>query len=63
MGVTYNQFLDSYTPACSECGIHLCWDISTYDYDEDEEFWDKWICKECNNGVALKRNKHELERR
>jgi hypothetical protein len=32
--------------------ICLCWDISEYEYDLFKEFWDDWVCKECNNGVA-----------
>lgn len=41
------------TPVCSECGVHLCWDISEQDYEEDKPFWDDWICKECNHGHAM----------
>jgi hypothetical protein len=41
------------TPACSECGIALCWDISNEEYRAAEQFWDKWICADCNGGHAL----------
>ena len=40
------------TPICKECGVSLCWDISDEDYKEASAFWDAWICKDCNGGVA-----------
>lgn len=38
------------TPICNECGVSLCWDIATDEYEEDSEFWDAWKCQECNGG-------------
>ena len=49
MGVMPSKhFDDGYTPTCDRCGIALCWDISEYEYEEDQEFWDNWVCKNCN---------------
>lgn len=59
MGVEYNQFLGGYTPACNQCGVHLCWDISENEYEEDKQFWEDWICQDCNGGVRLKRNHND----
>lgn len=55
MGVTTvnSTLVGGVTPICNECGILLCWDISETEYEEDKEFWDKWICKECNQGKPL----------
>ncbi len=36
------------TPVCSQCGIHLCWDISENEYLEAKPFWDDWACKQCS---------------
>ena len=41
------------TPICNECGISLCYDISEEEYNEYPEFWDGWICKDCNGGESL----------
>jgi len=41
------------TPICDCCGVSLCWDISEEQYDEEAEFWDDWICQDCNGGVRL----------
>jgi hypothetical protein len=41
------------TPICNQCNISLCWDISEKEYDEQQQFWDDWICRECNDGTAL----------
>ena len=39
MGVTSSNFFGSeaLTPICDLCGIALCWDISTCEYEEDEK--------------------------
>lgn len=58
MGVTYSNFLGGYTPICNSCGISLCWDISEYDYEESQEFWDDWICQDCNNGIRMTRKEY-----
>ena len=41
------------TPACNDCGVNLCWDISEEDYNEEKSFWDNWICKDCNGGTSM----------
>lgn len=28
------------TPACNDCEITLCWDVSDEDYEEQKVFWD-----------------------
>jgi len=38
------------TPVCGSCGVRLCWDISDEEYAEAREFWDAWVCRECNGG-------------
>lgn len=43
-----NHFNDGYTPICDRCGIVLCWDISEYEYEEDQDFWENWTCKHCD---------------
>jgi hypothetical protein len=46
-------------PICNDCGVALCWDVSIYEYEEAEKFWDNWRCKDCNPNYrgALKRFK------
>jgi hypothetical protein len=58
MGVVYEPTLGGYTPVCNDCGIHLCWDISEYEYEEAESFWDNWRCQECNDGKAMSRKEY-----
>jgi hypothetical protein len=41
------------TPICNSCGTTLCWDISENDYAEAQQFWDNWVCKDCNGGVKM----------
>jgi len=53
MGVSYSPFMGSYTPICNECGAALCWDIAPHEYFEAEEFWNEWICRDCNGGESL----------
>lgn len=43
------------TPICNSCGVSLCWDISELEYEECIEFWDEWICQDCNGGVRMNR--------
>lgn len=43
------------TPMCNYCGVRLCWDISDKEYLKDKNFWDDWICAECNNGAPFYR--------
>ena len=49
------------TPVCNHCGVALCWDISVYEYDESQQFWDDWICRDCNGRepMSLKQWKKE----
>lgn len=55
MGVTiHNGTMDgAVTPICNECGVMLCWDIDVGEYQDAEQFWDDWICQDCNGGVRL----------
>jgi hypothetical protein len=53
MGAILKDF--SMTPICNNCGICLCWDISEFEYLSEKEFWDAWICQECNNGIKFTR--------
>lgn len=39
---------DALTPVCEKCGVHLCWDISQKEYEDDKLFWENWQCKDCN---------------
>ncbi|AJF08205.1 hypothetical protein [Geoalkalibacter subterraneus] len=48
VGVFNSTLLGGYTPVCSECGVHLCWDISWDEYREAQKFWDNWRCRDCN---------------
>lgn len=41
------------TPICNQCGVSLCWDISDEEYEDKWEFWDDWICQDCNGGERL----------
>ena len=43
------------TPICNECGVSLCWDISEFEYEKDSDFWDSWICRDCNGGEPFNR--------
>lgn len=53
MGVytTSSTMPGALTPICNDCGIALCWDISEEEYSEAVEFWENWICQDCNHGV------------
>jgi hypothetical protein len=53
MAVIKNEFLDGYTPVCNDCGVHLCWDISSIEYNERVEFWENWRCKDCKPFAEL----------
>ena len=46
------------TPICNECGVSLCWDISVEEYQEYDEFWEDWICQDCNGGVRMTRDEY-----
>lgn len=48
-----STLLGGVTPTCNRCGQRLCWDISEEEYAGDRQFWDNWICKECNNGTEF----------
>jgi hypothetical protein len=41
------------TPICNDCGVFLCWDLSESEAEEAREFWDAWICRDCNGGEPL----------
>ena len=44
---------EAVTPICNDCGISLCWDILEEEYKEAKQFWDDWICQDCNGGIRL----------
>lgn len=46
---------DGVTPICNTCMISLCWDISQEEYEESRQFWDAWICKDCNGGIPFRK--------
>lgn len=60
MGVhVHNGTMDgALTPICNSCGVSLCWDISLEQYQEDSEFWDAWICRDCNGGEPITRKEY-----
>jgi hypothetical protein len=49
------------TPACNECGIVLCYDIPFEEYLEEQDFWDSWICEDCNGGIPMYRKEFYQE--
>jgi hypothetical protein len=42
------------TPICNHCGVSLCWDIATEEYEQDRAFWDGWACEDCNGGKPMR---------
>jgi hypothetical protein len=60
MGVTRHKgtMQGAYTPICNDCGVMLCWDIGKEEYQKDINFWDSWICRECNGGQAMNRKEY-----
>lgn len=58
MGVTASTFdYEALTPICNLCGVALCWDISVYGYEDEQEFWDGWCCKFCDPEYRKKKCK------
>lgn len=53
VGQTPRTLPGAVTPVCGECGVFLCWDVSDADYAADREFWDEWVCAECNGGRPM----------
>ena len=47
MGVIIGN-VGGFTPVCNSCGVHLCWDISRKEYEQNMAFWDNWKCEDCN---------------
>ena len=41
------------TPICNACGTFLCWDLAKEEADQDSDFWEAWICQDCNNGERM----------
>ena len=63
MGVIDSHtFPEDCTPICSNCGVCLCWDISSDDYWEDKDFWDNWTCRDCNPNYKHALRKYKLEK-
>ena len=49
------------TPICESCGVSLCWDIEESEAIEYEEFWNQWVCQDCNGGVRMSLEKWKTE--
>jgi hypothetical protein len=41
------------TPICNKCGVALCYDIAAEEAEEAQEFWDAWVCRDCNGGQPM----------
>jgi hypothetical protein len=41
------------TPICESCGISLCWDIEEKEALSNEDFWNQWVCQDCNDGIRM----------
>lgn len=41
------------TPICNDCGTFLCWDLCGEEAEENSDFWDAWICQDCNGGERM----------
>jgi hypothetical protein len=41
------------TPICNTCGVSLCYDISAEEPEQDQAFWDAWVCRDCNGGHQM----------
>lgn len=57
---------EAYTPICNDCGVQLCWDISSLEYQDMKAFWDAWKCQHCNPGARgskkeFRTNRQEAE--
>ena len=50
------------TPVCNECGTFLCWDLAEEEADENLEFWDAWICQDCNGGERMSLKQWQAQR-
>lgn len=58
MGVTVHggTMHGAVTPICNHCMIALCFDIGLSEYETEQDFWDNWICRDCNGGIPLSRH-------
>jgi RNase P subunit RPR2 len=50
------------TPICNECNTFLCWDLSEDEAAENQEFWDAWICQDCNGGERMSLKQWQAQR-
>lgn len=41
------------TPICNDCGISLCWDVDESEAETNAEFWNQWVCRDCNGGTPM----------
>ncbi len=53
MGVILDNELDGWQPICNDCGIPLCWSLSSEQLFETRVFWDNWMCEDCCGGNGL----------
>lgn len=53
MGVILGNELDGWQPICNDCGIPLCWLLSSEQYIESKPFWENWMCEDCCQGNKL----------
>ena len=51
--VLVSTMAGSVTPICNRCGVTLCYDVDEDEYDDDQEFWDGWVCESCNGGTPM----------
>jgi hypothetical protein len=63
VGIYASTMPGAVTPTCSDCGVALCWDISDDEYEQAIEFWDAWICQDCNGGEPRNMLRWIAERR
>ena len=53
LGVHGGTMPGAMTPICNECGAFLCWDLCIEEAYENLEFWDAWVCQDCNDGERM----------
>ncbi|WP_139313467.1 hypothetical protein [Rhodoferax antarcticus] len=49
------------TPICESCGVALCWNIEESQGLAEKDFWDQWMCEDCNDGERMSLEKWRLE--
>ena len=49
------------TPICEDCCVSLCWDIEEGEALADEDFWNQWMCEDCNDGERMSLQQWRLD--